>query len=131
MGIDPTLIHPVTVIIEQGDKADTSYRNDAREPVRKLKRKANVTLSGQIKWKKTDDPSPDFTGITEDSLGYILLKWKDLDKLGVVVARGDKIIKIDRIDYELYVTQLMPSGHYPDQNGSTLLKAFFADREPT
>ena len=131
MSIDPTLIHPVPVIIRQGNKPASSFRDDAREPVRKLVRTADRTLSAQIKWRRTDDPSADFTGVTENSIGYLLFKWKDLDAAGVTIRRGDKVIKIDRIEYELFITQLMPAGHYPDQNGSTLLKAFFADREPT
>ena len=129
--VEPTLIHPVDVIIEQGIKAQTSFRSDAREPVRRLKRTAPITLSAQIKWNRSDDPVMEFEGVTEGSRGYLLFKYKDLENVSVVIKRGDKIIKIDRIDYELFVTQLRPAGHYPDQGGATLLKAYFSDREPT
>jgi hypothetical protein len=121
----------VPVEIEQANKPNTSYRDDAREPVRKLSRDATVTLSAQVKWKKSVDPRGTFEGVSEDSDGYLLFRYFDLTAAGVELKRGDKIIKIARITYELFITQLMPAGHYPDQSGPSLLKAFFADRNPT
>ena len=129
--VRPNLIHPVNVQIEQGDKANTKFDENAREPVRKMTLISAITLSAQVKWKNTDNPQPEFQGVTEDSNGYLLFRFFDLTKAGVTLARGDKIIKIARATYELFITQLIPAGHYPDQNGPSLLKAFFADRNPT
>jgi hypothetical protein len=128
--VRPNLIHPVDVEIQQVDKPNTSYRSDAREPVRKLKRKATITLSAQVKWRRSVDPRNTLEGVAEDSDGYLLFRYHDLADAGVTLKRGDKIIKIARLAYELFITQLIPAGHYPDQNGPSLLKAFFSDRNP-
>jgi len=131
VGIEPTLIHPVDVIIKQSIDSESSFRTDAREPVRRLRRATERNLKAQVVWRQSENPAASFTGVLENSLGYLLFKLKDLAALNVTLMRGDKIIKIDKLAYELFITQLMPAGHYPDQNGATLLKAFFADREPT
>jgi len=129
--VEPTLIHPVAVTIQQKDAVNTPFRSDAREPVRTMVRKADKALRAQVNWRNTNDPTATYEGISEECDGYLLFKLKELAAASVTLQRGDRITKIAGTTYELYITQLKPCGHYPDQGGPSMIKAFFATRNPT
>jgi len=128
--MEPDLVHPIPVEIEQIDKGSTEWDGDAREAIRTVARTAVKKLNAQISWSVKDDPNPEKMGISEETRGYLLFKKKDLSGESVTINRGDKISKIGYDIVELYVTGLTPVGHYPDQGGASLLIAYFGDRNP-
>lgn len=128
--MEPDLVHPIPIEIEQIDKDSTFYDDDAREAIRDAARPEVKKLSAQVSWSVKDDPAPEKMGISEETRGYLLFKKKDLSGESVTINRGDKISKIGHDTVELYVLGLTPAGHYPDQGGATLLQAYFGDRNP-
>ena len=127
----PRLIHPVPILIRLSDDDETFFDDDAREPVQKMARKPTVQLDGQVRWPRSVDPDPVNAGDVKDSRGYILFRQKDIDDAGVVLSKGDNIIKIGKLDSNEYINEFEPLGHYPDQGGHTLLKAYYAGRAPS
>jgi len=128
--MDPDLIHPIPVEINQIDKDSTEWDDNAREAVRTIARPAVIKLSAQVSWSIKDDPNPEKMGISEEARGYLLFLRKDLLNRSITISRGDKISKIGHDTVELYVLGLTPAGHYPDQGGASLLQAYFGDRNP-
>ena len=126
----PNLLHPVLVKIEQIDKTNTVYDSKAREPIQQANRKVFVTIPGQVNWVRTESIQAQKGGIRETAQGYILFRKVDLDALNVVLDYGDRILKIGHLDVELYVSDQEWQGHYADQNGGSLLRAYFQDRKP-
>jgi len=71
-------------------------------------------------------------GVRPASDGYILIRKKDMDNAGVAVDVDDKITTLGHDEYEnLFIVKKTPMGHYPDQDGSSLIKFHFEDRSPT
>jgi len=128
--MDPDLIHPIPVEIEQIDKGKTAYDDDAREAVRTIGRSVVQKLEAQVSWSVKDEPIPGKQGISEEARGYLLFRRNDLIGKSIIINRGDKIIKIGHDDVELFILGRTPAGHYPDQGGATLLQAYFGDRNP-
>ena len=132
---DPRLIHPISVQIEQIDKADTVYRGRAKEPVRQAARTTTVTLDGQIAWNFHGDPKAEAAGIRTTEDGYVCFLLKDILAAGITLKRGDKFTQfgsgVHAVSVNLYVTYVDPHGHYPGQDGPTLMFAYFEDRQPT
>lgn len=126
----PNLLHPVPVKIQQIDKANTFYDEDAREPVQHAARKATVTLPGQAKWGAQFDMSPGKGGISEDAAGYVLFRRVDLGAAGISLQVNDRISQIGDVDTDVYIMKLEWTGHYLSAGGPTLVKAYFADRQP-
>lgn len=126
----PRLIHPVDVVIEQIDDADTAWDEDAREPVFQAARSAAVTLKGQASYGSSKDLSFEQAGRRENESGYVLFRTRDLEAASVTLRPNDRITKIGDVDHDAYITRLEPKGHYPGYN-STLVKAHFADRAPS
>lgn len=130
----PRLIHPISITIERVVNSLTVQDDDYQEPVQKVVRTSFVVL-GQVKWgmdKRLDATS---SGAVEGSDGYILFRRVDLIAVGLGdVERGDRFIRMGggalARPVDLYVTSIRPEGHYQDQGGATLLKAFFRDRQP-
>ncbi len=131
MSAYPNLLHPVPVIIEQISIPGTSYDADAREPIQQAARSAAVTLPGQVKYGASKDQRFESSGPQEGERGYVLFRQRDLEKASVTLAVNDRITKIGRVDQDAYVTRLEPLGHYGDYGGNTLVKAYFADRQPS
>lgn len=126
----PNLLHPVQIEIEQIDKTATVYDSKAREPIQQAKRKTIVTIPGQINWVRTESIQAEKGGIRETAQGYILFRKVDLDAKDVVLEYGDRIRKMGHLDVELYISDQEWMGHYADQVGATLLRAYFQDRKP-
>jgi hypothetical protein len=122
------LLHPVPIVLEQIDRPDTIYDEDAREAVQVVSRKIAVTVPGQVKWNSDMSLNPGREGASEDASGYVLFSLPGLAALSISLSRGDRILSIGGRACEVYVERTEPCGHYPDAGGPTLLKAHFGTR---
>lgn len=121
----PNLIHPIRVIIEQVDQSGTVFDEEAKEPVRNVATK-RVELEAQVKWFVAGDPKPEDAGVHLDARGHLLFRIGDLEDMNVSINRQDRITKIGKmVTEDLYIRGFAPNAHYPDQDGASLLKAFF------
>jgi len=107
--------------------------DDAREPVGKVVRDAEIVLPGQVYWQdETFQSSRE--GLVAKTLGYILLRRYDLDIAGTDIYEGDEIVKFGlyqaELDRTFFIYRLRYRGHYPDMHGHTLIKAWFTDKAP-
>jgi len=131
----PRLIHPITIEIEPSQKTATAYDDDAAEPVRQVKRDTTITTKAQIQWYREDQAVARDGGRAETDDGYVLFLTRTLNALGYAPALGDRVKRIGTgayaRDVDLYFTYLEPCGHYPGQDGNTLLLCGFRDRQPT
>jgi hypothetical protein len=127
---NPNLIHPVDVVIELKDYNSSTYDEDTREPIGQMEWKTAVTLSGQVLWDYEGDAKATQLGLDNLDSGYVLFRFSDLREDSIVINRGDRITSIGGVPFDLYITRTRPMGHYPVL-GPTLLRCYFADREPT
>lgn len=128
----PRLLHSVPVQIEQADRSATVYDEDAREPVGQVAVSAVVTINGQVKYgssKQLDYQSG--AGVQENEKGYVLFRQRDLDNASITLRLSDRIVKIGVVDHDAYISRLEPTAHYAEFGGNTLVKAYFADRQPS
>ena len=127
----PKLIHPVNVTIEQIDRAGTYYDEDAREPIQTVGRGSEKIIPGQISWVEQLALSMSKTGASENARGYVLFRKVDLDAASVTLQINDRILKMGHVETDVYIDELKWMGHYPDQNGPALVRAYFVDRQPS
>jgi hypothetical protein len=127
----PNLLHPVKIVISQWVAGTTIYDEDTREPIKQAARLATETIIGQVSWEIKDDVVIYEGGTRLDAIGYVLFRWVDLNSKGVTLKRQDEIRKIGWQDTKLYIVGTKPAGHYTDQGGSTLVRAYFSDRAPS
>jgi hypothetical protein len=127
----PNLIHPIDVKIQQINIAATIYDEETREPIQKAARSATTTVKGQILWGKSENLKASAGGSEEQADGYVLFRYKDLIAKSIVLQLNDRFIKMGHVDTDVYITSIQPLGHYPDQNGPALVKAYFQDRQPS
>lgn len=129
----PRLLHITPIYIRQKNTENTLYDNNAREPVGRVATGSLVQLDGQVMWKNQRIYIGS-TGVIENTSGYILFRRKDLEKAGVILQQGDNIVQMGKsgalIDVNLYINGFDYRGHYADQNGWTLLKAWFKEKQP-
>lgn len=130
----PRLLHPFPTQIQTAEPATVSQDEGYREPVQTIGRSETFTIAAQWKWFSDRELALNRSGAEESSDGYVLLRYTDLRALGKEVKRGDRIIGYGTgaaaVKTDLYVVKLRHEGHYPDQGGPALVKAFFADRQP-
>ncbi len=128
----PNLIHPVPISLQVITRSATIYDEDMREPVQQSARGATVIVSGQVKWGLDQSFGSQRVGPAADSDGYVLFRLVDLAAATppVTLQRDDRFIRLGTIDVDVYITGLRYEGHYPDQGGPSLVKAFFKDRLP-
>jgi len=128
----PKLLHPVPVQIEQADRGSTIYDDDAREPIGQVAVSAVVTISGQVKYGSSKQLGyQSGAGVQENEKGYVLFRQRDLDAASIALEPSDRITKIGTVDHDVYISRIMPTGHYAEFGGNTLVKAFFEDRQPS
>jgi hypothetical protein len=125
----PNLLHPVDVVLERVDEANTVWDTDGSEPVQQMARVDPITLKGQAKYGASKEAGLEAGGATENERGYVLFRQKDLNTASVTLKINDRITQIGAISHDSYITRLEPCGHYPAY-GNTLVKAYFADRQP-
>jgi hypothetical protein len=148
----PNLIHPVEVEFQLLTRSETFYDPQAREPVRQVVRKGidtgatSVVIKGQISFyyagAKLDYPEWLREGVLEHTVGYVALRFYDMNKKGLVVydsegnfqefllKRGDKVIRLGHRTVELFVTGFKDFAFYPNMN-QTMIQINFEDRHPT
>lgn len=126
----PNLIHPINITIEQWSEGETIYDDDFREPVQQAARVETKVVKGQPNWD-LQEASSTKGGVEQDASGYVLFRYIDLNAQGITLKRQDRFIKMGHLDTDVYIIALKPIGHYPDQNGASLVKAYFTDRAPS
>lgn len=126
----PNLIHPINVTLVQIKKGTTFYDPDSREPIQQADREVPVVLPGQPKWERQFSLEMEKGGAREGALGYVLFRKVDLDAASIELKVNDRISKIGHVETDVYIVRLEWTGHYPDQDGPSLVKAHFADRQP-
>jgi hypothetical protein len=128
--VRPVLIHPVPIKYKVLDKANTNYDDDAREPIRVAKKKAEVTLNAQVKWTTDGEVVITPGGATVEITGYVLFETQELENKSIDPKFGDQITEISGKTYDdLFVVRTKPMGHYPDIGGPGLLRTDFNRRE--
>lgn len=132
----PELIEPVKVLIQPINKTATTYSSGVsgrREIQNYVARKSTVTLDAQVVFGDTNQ-RPNFTqlGVDEQVKGYLVLRYKDLQDAATTLQRGDKIIKLGQLDVEYFLLHSKgdPAAHFSSIGGFTLVRMFFADKEP-
>lgn len=128
----PNLIHPLPTHVQSVNPGATIQDEGYREPVQTVAYGETYTAPGQWKWISDRELRMQDAGAEEYSTGYVLFRMSDLRALGKTISRGDRIIGYGsgaaKVDLDVYVTKLRYEGHYPDQQGPALVKAFFNDR---
>jgi len=127
----PNLLHPVPIQVSQLDTASSLYDDEAREPIQQATRSTVVTIPGQVKYGSSREASFHLGGLRENERGYVLFRQVDLDALSVTLKINDRIVKIGQIVQSADISRIEPVGHYPDQNGATMVRAYFSDRLPS
>jgi hypothetical protein len=127
----PNLIHPVPISIQQLDLTNSIQDEDMREPVQQNERSTTKIVNGQVKWTDLKKLSSSREGVIENSTGYVLFRYVDLESESITLKREDRIIKIGTLDVDVYIVSLVPLGHYSTQGGPTMVKAMFDDRQPS
>lgn len=126
----PNLIHPIDVTVQREDKAATIVDADFREPVQKAARATEFTIKGQVRWGSDEKLDPQLGGPREESDGWVLFRYADLRAIGEELKRGDRFTRLGLIDTDVYVVEVKPMGHWQDQSGATIMRAYFRDRQP-
>ena len=131
----PRLLHPTKIYIKQKNTSNTLYDDNAREPLGRITRDTTITPNGQVMWK-SQKVFVQSSGIIENTDGYILFRVYDLNKDSITLNQGDLIVKMGTgraeitLSPQLYICGFDHRGHYPDQGGRTLLKAWFKEKAP-
>lgn len=130
----PRLIHPIPTQIQSVLPQNTIQDDGYNEPVQSVSYGDTYTINGQWKWYSEKELRQMRSGTEEGSDGYVLLRIRDLKTLGKTLSRGDRIVGygsgIGRVELDVYVVKIRYEGHYQDQGGPALVKAFFLDRQP-
>lgn len=127
----PNLIHPVDATIQPANRAGAHYDRDAREPMRSVARATTITLPVQVHYNSIAEPSWGDTGATSATEGYLLARYCDLTARSYTPRRGDRVTALGHVATELYLSMKEGAGHYPDQDGASLIKLHFTDRRPS
>ena len=132
----PRLLHPVPVEIEQLVRSAAPMDDDYAEPIQQATRGPRIVALGQVKWSMDERLRASLIGAEQESEGYILFRRVDLRALGIAeLKQNDRFVSIgagpNARPVDLYITGLRFEGHYPDQGGPALVKAFFRDRNPS
>src|SRR4051812_18110415 len=127
----PNLIHRTNVTVQQIDRGATIYDEETREPVQQAERKVDTIVPGQILWGKQNSLSLMAGGAEQASEGYVLFRYVDLRSKSMTLQQNDRFIKMGHLDTDVYIVKLQPMGHYADQNGPALVRAYFASRQPS
>lgn len=135
------------------DQANSVVDPRTRGPVRQIMRKGanphsgeRFSLKGQVSYyfagAKLDYPVYRREGVEEESLGYIVFRFLDMKRAGVLtltsdgdfdqflIKRGDRVVYLGNRNVDFYVTGLKDFGHYPNLN-QTLYQMNFGDRHPS
>lgn len=124
----PRLNHPIPITISVVDETETTFDEDYREPVQQSER-SEFVVQGQIK-NFGQEMELDVGGRKVMATGYVLFRYIDLNTVGIVLKYNALITKLGNLDTHVYVIGLTPIGHYSDQGGPTMVRAYYNDRQP-
>lgn len=132
----PNLIHPIPVQIEPLQRAQSLVDDDFREPIQQAVRSPRATVPGQIKWTSDEQLRVTDAGTQKGADGYVLFRRCDLRAAGLnEIHQSDRFVAIgagaNTTEVDLYVVRVQQMGHYPDQGGGSLVRAWFKDRQPS
>ena len=128
----PNLIHPVLCTIQPLDRVTTLMDMEFREPLPSERRLANVVIQAQVRWFGMSERHRENVGGSQVSKGYLLFRLKDLTDSGYSPKVGDLVLHMgSQTNINMYLESFEDRGHYPDQQGPTMRRAYFTDREPT
>jgi len=132
----PNLIHPIPVEVEPLQRSQSIVDDDFREPIQSAVRSPRTTVLAQIKWGADEKLRVEAGGAAEGAEGYVLFRRLDLRAAGLdEVHTNDRIVSIgvgaNKTNVDLYVVHVQQMGHYPDQGGASLVRAWFKDRQPS
>lgn len=133
----PNLIHPIPVFLRKAAPSLTLQDDNLHEPIGQVLRdQAPTRLLAQISWGFDRKQEQEDAGATSSSDGYVLFRTRDLRAANWTLELGDQICQIGegaaaQKDLGLYVVGLKWMGHYPDQHGASLVRAYFEDRRPS
>jgi hypothetical protein len=132
----PNLIHPVRCTLRKTVRAGTSYDEDAREAIQSVKYGKELRVNAQPNFQSLgDEETYKNTGRRVMTSGYLLFRYVDLRRadggLCLVLEEDDRIVQVGHRKVDIYIYKLEDTGHYPDQDGSSLIKAHCRDRNPS
>ena len=128
-----SLIEPRPIIIAQVNKGATIYDDDAREPVKQVRRAVPVQLEAQVSWtrnRRTSFNRGAQGGVQDSATGYLVFMRRDVAAAGVTLQRGDRITSIAGVAVNpvLYLIGEQRAGHL---SGSANLEIWdFTDKRP-
>lgn len=126
----PNLIHPVSILLSQIEYSTTDFDEEFREPVQNVNRAVTQTIPGQVKWAHDKKVFYMRQGKKLEADGYVLFRYVDLSAKTVTLNIGDRILQTGKQNLtNVYIVHLQPIGHYTDTDGSTMVKAFFEDKD--
>lgn len=151
--VQPNLIHPILVTFQLLDRAETVYDKYAREPVGQAIRQGEsprtgdeVSIKGQFSYyfasAKQNYPNFNREGVTEETMAYVALRYKDMIRAGLltvdvngdfdiyILKRGDRVVKVGKETVNYYVEGFKPFAHYPGER-QTMIQINLMDRHPT
>ena len=132
--MNPNLLNPVPVTIQQLDRSVMTMDEDAREPIHGARASTSVTLLAQVSWSMRGNPLFQSAGVEDKADGYILVRSSDLRLKGITLKRGDCVVQIGQganaATTNLYLTKSQPLGHFSDTAGATITRWYFQDRNP-
>jgi len=105
--------------------------DDLHEPVGDAGRAALVVVQAQIADGRSEFVESAAGGVVLDTNGYLVVRKFDIDRLGYVPKRGDRIVKLGTATVNLYLAGFNRRGHWSAEGGHTLVKLHYMDREPT
>mgnify|MGYP001027104161 CR=1 FL=1 len=132
----PNLLHPVVIQIQVLLREDGVMDDDYREPVQQPAYADAVSAPGQVHWGQDERLRSTLAGAELESDGYILFRRVDLRNVGIdELKQNDRFISIgsgaNARAVDLYIVGLRLIGHYSDQQGASMVKAYFRDRFPS
>lgn len=128
-----SLIEPSPIVVEQLDRSSTIYDDDAREPIKQVRRTTAVTLEAQVSWTRNRRAAFKLGaqgGVLDEASGYLVFMRRDVAAAGVTLTRGDRITSIAgvAVDPVLYLIGEQRAGHL---SGTANLEIWdFSDRRP-
>jgi hypothetical protein len=127
--MQPLLIHPQTVTISQRDTSSTTWDDDALEPVLQVERGTAFNIRAQVVFADQNNPRFRSTGIGLTGKGYLIVRKRDLERMGKTVAFTDKITSIGE-ETVLYFVESV-TNVVSHTRRSKAQRIYFTDKLPT
>ena len=139
--LDPELIEPIKVVVEQIDKTATPFSTgvSGRRETQNFVKRIEQTFNAQVVFGNDDQKQHSTQlGVDEEAAGYCIFLESELEDLGKRPVRGDRIVKFigqngkEKIpSTKLYFNHSGGDlgGHFSN-GGFGFVRLFFMDRDP-